>query len=414
MTINLKERIEAANKEVIDKMLDSQPVLIDVMKLKEFNPTINGMTLTHSGPPVKFEDMSGAQVGAVIAACIYEKWAKNETEAISLAKSDQIHFSPNHEFDGVGPMAGVLSPNMNVFVVEDRKTKLRSYSSIEYDVLFGAYDDDAIDEVRRWNDIYYPAIKNALAEMKGIELKPLMTQALSMGDELHSRQVASSSLFAKILAGSITSTNDKEVAVKTLKELSSNELTFLPIVMAACKVTSMNVGLVPYSTIVTVMARNGTEFGIKVSGLGNKWFTAPAQPIETMFFPGFSEADAGRDIGDSVIAETNGLGGFAFAAAPAIAGLVNARFNELVDYSLEMRKICFGRNQSYGIPYLDYDGTAVGIDIRKVLQTNIVPILDTATAHKEPGHRIIGAGIVKPPLACFEKALEAWFNEYNE
>ena len=249
--------------------------------------------------------------------------------------------------------------------------------------------------------------------MKGIELKPLMTQALSMGDELHSRQVAGSALFAKILAESITRTNDKEVAAKTLKELSSNELTFLPIVMAACKVTTMNVGLVPYSTIVTVMARNGTEFGIKVSGLGNKWFTAPSQPIETMFFPGFSEEDAGLDIGDSVIAETNGLGGFAFAASPAIAGLVNAKFSQLVDYSLEMRKICFSRNPSYGIPYLDYDGTAFGIDIRKVLQTNIVPILDTATAHKEPGHRIIGAGIARPPLVCFEKALEAWFNEYN-
>lgn len=413
MTINLKTRVEEANKEVLDRMLNSQPILIDVMKLKEFNPSISGMTLTHSGPPVKFEDMSGAQTGAVIAACIYEKWAKNESEAISLAKSGKIKFIPNHDVNGVGPMGGVLSPNMNVFVVEDRKTKLRAYSSIEYDILFGAYDDEAIDEVKRWNDIYYPAIKNALLELKGIELKPLLTQALTMGDELHSRQVAASSLFAKTIAAMIASTNDKETAIKTLQELSSNELTFLPIAMAASKVTTMNVGHVPYSTIVTVMSRNGTEFGIKVSGLGNKWFTAPAPVIETMFFPGFSQDDAGFDVGDSAITETNGLGGFAFAAAPAISGLVNAKFDKLVDYTLEMRKICFGKNLSFGIPYLDFDGTAYGIDIRKVIQTNITPIIDTATAHKEPGHRIIGAGTTRAPFKCFEKAMEAWFNEYN-
>lgn len=413
MAINLKQKVEEANKEVLDRMLNSQPILIDVMKLKEFNASIDEMTLTHSGPPVKFKDMSGAQRGAVIAACLYEKWAKNKEEAILLAKADKIKFIPNHEINGVGPMGGVLSPNMNVFVVEDRKTKLRSYSSIEYDTLFGAYDVEAIDEVKKWNEIYYPAIKNALLEMEGIELKPLITQALTMGDELHSRQVAASSLLAKILAEKIVSTNDKETALKTLKELSSNELTFLPIVMAASKVTTMNVGFVPYSTIVTIMSRNGTEFGIKVSGLGNKWFTAPAPIIETMFFPGYGEADAGFDVGDSAITETNGLGGFAFAAAPAISGLVNAKFDKLVDYTLEMRKICFGRNPSFGIPYLNFDGTAYGIDIRKVVQTSIPPIIDTATAHKEPGYRIIGAGLTRAPLACFEKAMEAWFNEYN-
>ena len=413
MSENIVEKIEQANRKVLDSMLAVQPILTDVKKLSELKSIVTGMTLTHSGPPITWERMSGSQRGAVVAACIFEGWAKDNEAAESLASSEMIKFIPNHELDGVGPMGGVMSPNMNVFVVEDAKTGQAAYSSIEYDSFFGAFDEEAIKELNDWNNIYYPAIKRALTEMGGIHLKPLMTQALAMGDELHSRQVAASSLFAKMLSPYIVKTSDMEDASMTLAELAKNELTFLPLAMAASKVTTMAGQGIPYSTVVTTMSRNGVEFGIRVSSLDGEWFTAPSPHVDGVYFPGYSKADAGSDVGDSAITETNGLGGFVFAAAPAITGLVNATPQQLVEFTLEMRKITIGRNPSFGIPVLGFEGTAYGIDIRKVVQTGIAPIIDTATAHKDPGHRIVGAGMTRAPLSCFEKALNAWLIKHN-
>lgn len=413
MSEGIVRRIEQANKEALDRMLAVQPVLVDVKKLSQLRPNITGRTLTHSGPPITWDRMCGAQKGAVTAACIFEGWAKDAETVEALAASGMIKFIPNHELDGVGPMGGVISPNMHVFVVEDVKTGRTAYSSIEYDSFFGAYDNEAVEELNNYNNIYYPAIKRALKEMGGLNLKPLMTQALCMGDELHSRQVAASSLFAKALSSYIVKTSSVEDASMTLAELAKNELTFLPLSMAASKVTTMAAQGVPYSTIVTTMSRNGIEFGIRVSSLDGEWYTAPSPLVDSVYFPGYNKSDAGFDIGDSAITETNGLGGFVFAAAPAITGLVNATPQQLVEYTLEMRKITVGRNPSFGIPVLGFEGTAYGIDIRKVVQTGIAPIIDTATAHKDPGHRIIGAGMTRAPLGCFEKAINAWLIKHN-
>jgi len=233
-----------------------------------------------------------------------------------------------------------------------------------------------------------------------------------MGDELHSRQVAASALLAKKLAPAIVHTSPLSEAEHTLEELSVNELTFLPLSMAACKVTLMSVTSIPYSTIVTVISRNGTEMGIRVSGLGYQWFTAPSPKVASLFFPGYKDGDDGLDVGDSAITETSGLGAFAAIGAPAISGLVGARLEDLQTYHNAMKSITTGLNPGLPIPQLDFEGTLLGIDIRKVVQMGITPILDTATAHREPGHRIIGAGIVRTPLEMFEKALKAWSEKY--
>jgi len=409
---DIRARIEEANTEALRRMLSAQPVLVDVMPLSAFDPSVTGLSLTHSGPPVTWARMSGAQRGAVYAAASYEGWAASREETDVLAASGRIRFIPNHALRGVGPMAGVVSPSMHVWVVQDKVTGKCSYSSTEYDAFFGAYDDEALDELRRWNRIIYPAIGRALRSMGGLELKPLMTQALTMGDELHSRQVAASALLAKRLAAAIVRTSSVEDAAATLTELAENELTFLPVSMAACKVTLLAAEGIPYCTVVTAMARNGTDFGIRVSSLGDRWFVAPAPDVQGVFFPGYGPGDAGPDIGDSAITETNGLGAFAAAAAPAIAGLVGSSPSELIAYSREMRAITVGTNPNFGIPQLDFEGTATGIDLRKVVQTGIAPIIDTASAHKDPGHRIVGAGTSRAPLACFQAALEAWAKQY--
>lgn len=409
---DIRQAIETANQEVVRKMVAAQPVLVSVQKLKDLHPEVSDRMLTHSGPPVTWEQMSGAQRGAVFAACRYEGWARDREEAEALVSSGGIRFVPNHALNGVGPMGGVISPNMHVYVVRDRISGCTSYSCTEFDAFYGAFDEEALAEVKRWNDLFFPVIGRALASIDGLELKPLMAQALSMGDELHSRQVAASALLAKKLAPGIVRTSTQNEAGRTLDELSANELTFLPISMAACKVTLMAAEEIPYSTVVTVMARNGTEFGLQVSGLGRQWFTAPSPRVKSLFFPGYKEGDEGLDVGDSAITETSGLGAFAAITAPAITDLIGAGLEDLQAYHQAMQSITVGTNPSLPLPQANMQGTSLGIDIRKVVQISITPILDTAAAHKEPGHRIIGAGIVHTPVEPFQNALTAWSAKY--
>jgi hypothetical protein len=409
---SLATLINEANSEAVSRMVSTRPRLIDVIRLGDFSSEIQGKCLTHSGPPIEWSRMSGAQRGAVIAAILFERWAPSAEKATVLAAGGGIRFVTNHEVDGVGPMAGVLSPGMHVYVVEDAANKTRCYSSTEYDCLFGAFDAEAIQELRHWNKIVYPSLGRAVRLMGGLDLKPLMARALIMGDELHSRQSAASALLATGMAPALVEACGRSAAAATLRELARNDLTFLPLAMAACKIGSMAASGIRYSTIVTAMSRNGTDFGIQVSGLDHEWSVAPAPTIEGIYFPGYGTADAGLDVGDSAITETNGLGAFALPAAPAIAGLIGTDVSDLDTYAREMTLITAGINSSWSIPQLGSGGTPIGIDIRKVLQTGIMPIIDTAIAHREPGHRIIGAGTTRAPLSCFRTALDRWFVRY--
>lgn len=404
-----RQQVEAANAAALESMLTAQPAWVDVTPLGELFPDLPPMTLTHAGPPVTWGRMSGAQRGGVIAALLYEGWAKDPAAAAQVAENGLLNLVPNHDLGGVGPMAGVLSPSMHVFVVQDRVSGRRAYSSIEYDSLFGCWDERAMDELRQWNTCFYPALRRALGPLVGVDLIQLMAQALMMGDELHSRQTASSVLLLRALAPSIASENPQPTAVATLNQLAANELTFLPLAMAAAKLIASAADGVPLSTIVTAMSRNGTEFGIRTSGTGPAWFTAPAPKVEGVYFPGYREKDAGLDMGDSAITETVGLGAFAMAAAPGIAGLVGKSHGELVASSAEMSQITAGRNPALAVPQWDMSGVLLGIDVRRVVQTGVLPIIDTATAHHDAGHRIIGAGVSRAPAECFTEALNAWF-----
>jgi Protein of unknown function (DUF1116) len=415
MSESIKEKIEAANAECVRRLMAADPVLVDVAPAGEVVPGMKDRTVFHSGPPIDWQRMCGAQKGAVIGMLIFEGWANGWDDGVRQIEAGRISLAPNHHHDSVGPMAGTITPNMWVWVVEDRSSGRRAYCrQVEPAQQFGDYGPEALGALVKWRDVWAPALRAGVRNMGGLPLKQIIIKALQMGDEVHNRGIAASSLFANAVAPALVKSGLPLAQVlDTLGYVGNHPLLFLGLSMASAKSAADSARGVGYSTIVTAMARNGAEFGIQVSGLAGEWFTAPAPPVKGLMLPGFKEADAGLDMGDSAITETVGWGGFALGGAPGILSIIGGTPEEALVYSKEMRRICAAQSQEYLIPALGFEGTAVGIDIRKVVQTNIVPVIDTAMAHREPGHGIIGAGIVRPPLECFAKALKRFSAEYT-
>jgi len=412
----VQERIEAANKKVMEIILNGQPTLLDIGVAEEVIPGMTKITILHAGPPIKWEKMSGPLKGAVIGALIYEGLAVDEKEAAELAASGEISYNPCHHHKTVGPMAGVVSASMPVWILQNKKYSNYSYCTLNEGLgkvlRYGAYSDEVIKRLKWMENLLAPLLKQALKLHGPIDLKTMITQALQMGDEGHNRNRAGTSLLIRELAPYIIQTKFSEKEkIEVLKFIDSNDHFFLNLTMPAAKCTMDAVKNIEFSTIVTVMARNGTEFGIRVSGLGERWFTGPAGIVEGLLFPGYSAEDANPDIGDSVIAETVGIGGFAMAAAPAIVQFVGGTAKDAVNFTLKMYEITAAENNIYKIPALDFRGTPTGIDIRKVVETGILPSINTGIAHKDPGVGQIGAGLVKPPMNCFEDALQAFVED---
>ena len=407
MSVDVKQKIEEANEEFLRRMTSGDPVLVDVAPAGDVIPEMPERTILHAGPPVDWGRMSGAQRGACIGITLFEGWAVDADEATQLLESGSIRLEPNHHHQAVGPMAGTITPSMWVWVVENKEFGNRACCrQVEGRQQFGEYTAEALEGLEKWRDVWAPALQTAVRSMGGLPLKPIITKALQMGDELHNRPVAASSLFANAMSIPLLKSGLPESQIAaTLGYLGAHELLFLGLSMAAGKSIADPARDIPFSTGVTAMARNGTEFGIQVSGLEGEWFTAPAPEVKGLFLPGYSEGDEGRDIGDSAITETVGWGGFVLGGAPGILNFVGGAPDEALAYSRQMRQITIGQSPDYLIPALGFEGTAVGIDIRKVVKTGVLPIIDTAMAHKEPGHPIIGAGLVRPPLECFKKAL---------
>jgi hypothetical protein len=359
--------------------------------------------------------MCGAQRGAAIGMCLFEGWAKDPAEAERMLQSGEIALEPNHHHAAVGPMAGTITNNMWVWVVENRAFGNRAFCrQVESFQQFGDFSAGALDTLRQWRDTWGPALGTAVRKMGGIPLKQLVARALLMGDEMHNRVVASSSIFsnavAPVLAGSGLPQGQ---VISTLYYTGNHPFLFLGLSMAAAKASLDPSRGVEASSVVTAMARNGTEFGIQVSGLDGEWFTAPAPRVNGLLLPGWKEADAGLDMGDSAITETVGWGGFVIGGAPGILSFTGGTAAEALAFTRDMRSISVGRSPDYLMPALDFEGTAVGIDVRKVVQTGIVPVIDTAIAHREMGHGIIGGGIVRPPVECFTRALKRFAEKYK-
>ena len=410
--------ISQANAQAVKRMMECSPVLVGVATARDVVPGMSGQLLLHAGPPIGWDRMSGPLRGAVIGATLFEGWAKDEESAVEMAASGKISFDPCHHHCAVGPMAGVISPSMAVYVVENTTHGNLAYSNMNEGygkvLRYGAYSPDVLERLRWINTEMAALLRDALAETGGIDLRALLAEALHMGDEGHNRNKAGSILFLKELAPVIARVAPTETAgEKVLQVIGDNALSVLNPVMAACKAMADAAHEVEGSTLVTTMARNGTDFGIRVSGLGDTWFTAPAPTPDGLYFSGFTSADANPDIGDSTITETIGIGGFAMAAAPAIVSFVSGTPQDALNATLEMYQITVAEHTHFTIPQLDFRGTPTGIDIRKVVELGLTPRINTGIAHREAGVGQVGAGLVRPPIEVFEKALLAYAEHYD-
>ncbi len=404
--------IKAANAVVLERIVASQPYLTGVGRAADLIPGMRRDLILHAGPPIEWSRMSGPLKGAVIGGLIFEGLAADEREALSLAERGGVEFAPCHHHAAVGPMAGVTTASMRVYAVENRAFGNKAFSNFNEGygkvLRFGAYSEEVLARLRWINDTLAPAVGQALVRAGGLDMKGLISLQLTMGDEGHNRNRAGSATFGRMLAPHLARVGlEAETLEAVLRYFADNDLAVLNAVMASCKATMDAAHGVEGSTVVTCMARNGTDFGIRVSGLGDRWFVAPAEVPVGLYFPGFSSEHANRDIGDSTITETAGIGAFAMAAAPAIVKFVGGTPSDAVAATLEMYEITVGENPAFGLPPLDFRGTPTGVDIRKVVRTGITPRINTGIAHREPGVGQVGAGLVRPPIACFEQAVEA-------
>lgn len=415
----VRDRIAEANQLVISKIKNAKPMLIRMDTAIHAIPGMKENLILHAGPVISWEKMCGPMKGAVIGAILYEEKAKTPEEAVKLVESGKIEFAPCHEYNAVGPMAGVLSPHMPVHIVKDITNDKCYYCGINEGLgkvlRFGAYSDEVIGRLRYFRDEFMPIMQKALSLTDGIDIKLVTAQALQMGDECHNRNKAATALFYKIISQLILQTDTDMAAIrKALGFIAGNDHYFLNLSMPACKAIMEAGQEIPYATIVTTMARNGVEFGIKVSGLGrNKWFNYASNYIEGLYFPGYSREDANPDIGDSAITETTGIGGMAMGGAPAIVQFVGGETQDALDTTNRMYTITTDVNAEYAIPNLDFKGTPMGIDMIKVIESGVLPVINTGIAHKEAGIGQIGAGIVNPPMECFYQALLAYVEKYK-
>ena len=404
--------IETANQKAFDLYLQSQPVLVGIGVAAEELPGMQDRMLLHAGPPITWENMCRPMQGAIIGAILYEGWAASPEEAGLLARAGRIDFAPCHHHAAVGPMAGVISPSMPVWIVENANGGNRAYSNMNEGLgkvlRFGANGREVIDRLNWIANTLKPVLEAGLGKLGSVEMKPLIAQALHMGDECHNRNAAASALFFRRFVPAVLQADlPSDCLRESLNFLAGNDHFFLNLSMATCKAMLDAAHSVKGSSMVTAMARNGVRFGIRMSGTEDTWFEADALPVDGLYFPSYGPGDAARDLGDSAITETAGIGGFAMAAAPAIVQFVGGTPDDAIANTMSMTHVTFGRNNAFTLPPLNFGGTPAGIDARKVLDTNILPIINTGIAHKEAGVGQIGAGLTRAPLDCFAQAIKA-------
>ena len=408
------EQVEAANREAFQRMDRGDPMWTGVVYAKDVLPDMDRYTIGHAGPPLAWEDMCGPMKGAVIGAIRYEGLAATEEEAVALVEQGKIRFRPNHDVNCVGPMTGMITWSMPLFRVENKTYGNVAYCTINEGLgkvmRFGANDDSVLARLRWLEQVLAPALQKAVELHGPFSLKVTMAKALSMGDEMHQRNIAASSLFARdVLPVLVRAVDDRAQLEEIADFISGNDQFFLNLAMAACKCVCDAARDIPNCTLVTAMSRNGTNFGVRVSGLGDRWFQAPVLMPKGLYFPGYGPQDANPDMGDSAITETYGIGGFTMGSAPAVVRFVGAdSVQDAVNYTKDMYEITQGANSQLAIPTLDFRGAPMGIDIRKVVETGITPVINTGMAHKKPGVGQVGAGIVRAPMECFTQALEAF------
>lgn len=416
---DLPARIEAANREVLRRIAESNPQLVDVASAREAMG-LASRTILHSGPPIPWERMCGPQKRAVMGAIQFEGWATSNAEAAALVANGQVTLRPCHAYHAVGPMTGVISPSMPVLVARNETFGNHSFSTFNEGrgntLWFGIFDHGTLERLGWIRDKLGPAMKAAIRKHGPLNVFDIVAQGLQMGDECHARSAACTALLVKRLMASMLQAG---VASQTVAEIiryaDNNNHFFLNFTMAAVKATMDAAHGVPYSTVVTAMSRNGVDFMLRVSGLGNRWIVAPVSPMdEAVYYSGYSVEDAAGDIGDSAIIETCGLGGMAIAAAPTVAAFVGGTLADEIAAVEELSTITVGRHPTFRLPPMDGENTPVGIDVRRVVETRIVPFITTGVLHESsPTIGQIGTGVARAPVAIFDQALVALAHEWS-
>jgi hypothetical protein len=407
------EVIARANDEAVGRMQEARPLVVGVATAGDVLPGMEARTFLHAGPPIEWADMSGPLRGAIIGAALLEGLAEDPDDAVRRAQAGEFEFAPGHERGALGPMAGVISPSMPVWVVENEARGNRAYCTFSEGLggpfRFGAFGPEVIERLRWLRAVLAPVVRSALERLPApLDLRAISADAVQMGDEVHNRNRAATAEVLRALAPAfleVDAPSDDVSAV--VRYIAANHYFYLNLSMASGKATADAASGVEHSTIVTTIARNGTEVGVRVSGTGERWFTDPSGEIRALFRPGYRREDANRDVGDSTITETIGLGGFVMAGAPAIGQFAGTTAEDALRATLSMYEITWAESTNYRIPALGFRGSPVGIDCRKVVSTGIVPVANTGIAHSQPGVGVIGGGIVRLPLRPFAAALEA-------
>lgn len=413
--------IDDANKAVVEKIVNAQVFLIDVVPAASVIPELGDYVLLHAGPPIQYREMTGPMQGSCIGAILFEDWASNADDALKMLESGRISFIPCHHVNAVGPMGGITSKNMPVLVVENRTEGNRAYCTMNEGIgkvlRFGAYDSEVVNRLKWMQTDLAPALSKTLAQIEGgLSLNAIIARAVTMGDEFHQRNIAASALLVKELVPYlVTAQINQDALQKITRFLADTDQFFLNVMMASCKAIMDGARKIQAGTIVTAMTRNGKDFGIRVSGTGDRWFTAPVNIPKGLFFTGYTQDDANPDIGDSAITETFGVGAMSMIAAPGVTRFVGAGgFDDALQISDEMSEICTDFNNNLAIPTWNFQGVPTGIDVRKVVETGITPLINTGIAHKKAGVGQVGAGTVNAPMECFEKALLALAEIHKE
>jgi hypothetical protein len=408
----------SANAEAVARMVAAQPVLLDVRPAIDVVPGMTRETILTSGAPLPWGDYCGGQRTGVIGAALYERLAETPDEADRLLRSGEIRLAACHDHGCIGSLAGIYSASMPVFVVENSVGGNRGFCNLfegpsPARLNYGVWSDEVRSNLDRVAEIFGPVLGEAVRALGGVPLRPIMRRALHMGDELHSRNTAATLLFGRELFGGLVSAaqRDPERVAETLDYLRSSDYFFLRLSMAASKVTADSARGVDGSSVVTAMAFSCREFSIRVSGLGDQWFSAPLPEVDAKLFAPFGPEDIEFMGGESIINETVGLGGFAQAAAFPLQDYQGGSPAEMVEANLAMYEITVAEHPEFTIPYLRFRGTPVGIDIHRVVETGISPVMDIGVAGRAGGQ--IGAGLLRAPLACFAAAAEAHALRYG-
>jgi hypothetical protein len=407
--VAIKEKIDKANQQALSILFKSKPIWVNVQPAIKVIPEMKKNLILHAGPPISWSRMCSAQKNGVAGAAVFEGLAKNFDEASQMACTGELLIDACHNHCTVGSMTGITSASMPVMVVNNEPYCNQAYINVHEGssrnrLTYGAFNNDIRNNLVWIRDVLGPALGEAVQKMNGLEIIPIIARSLTMGDECHNRPSAGTALFSlSIIPYLIESCLEKKEIARITRFLAETEHFFFHLGMAAGKVSTDAMSGIELSSIVTAIARNGVEVGIRVSGTGDQWFIGPAAEIDGVYFPGYGPENAEADIGDSAIMEVIGLGAFAMGASIPMAYAVGGTSQDAIRYQESMGNITIDRHPAFKVPALDFQGTPVGIDIRKVVQSNVLPIIDTAIAHKKGGE--IGVGIARPPMEIFNKAL---------